>query len=205
MYTLIFWRVQRCRLDAAAGPNLVAGSESAADPIDDDRHQPGCRREDQLAQGDGARLGSAGGGPAPTPSTIETCRSPVLWSQSLNWPPTVEQFEAIARRPGLSAWMVGDDEDQAAWGHFDLTLQGASARLGRVIIDPRYRGRGLGHTLIRSALEKARNLGADEVRLAVVTDNAPAVRTYRRAGFEELVDPERPTFTAMRYHVRAYP
>ncbi|MBC7595180.1 MAG: GNAT family N-acetyltransferase [Kineosporiaceae bacterium] len=124
---------------------------------------------------------------------------------SLNWPPTVEQFAAIARRPGLSAWMVGDDDDQAAWGHFDLTVHGTSARLGRVIINPRYRGRGLGHTLIRSALEKARNLGADEVRLAVVSDNAAAVKTYRRAGFQEVVDPERPMFTAMRYQIHSRP
>ncbi|CAD6010583.1 GNAT family N-acetyltransferase [Agreia sp. COWG] len=121
---------------------------------------------------------------------------------SLQWPPTVAQFEAIARRPGLSAWVASDDDDPDAWGHFDLTLLGASARLGRVIVDPRYRGRGRGHTLIRLAVQKARELGADTVNLAVVTDNAPAVSTYRRAEFEEVVDPERPEFTSMSYRVR---
>ena len=122
---------------------------------------------------------------------------------SLIWPPTVSQFADIAQRPGLSAWMAGDDEDPAAWGHFDLTVHGDSARLGRVIVDPRYRGRGLGLALAQAAIKKACSLGVNEVRLAVVSDNQPAVKAYRRAGFEDVVDPERPQFTAMRYAVPA--
>ncbi|MCI4657863.1 GNAT family N-acetyltransferase [Cryobacterium zhongshanensis] len=124
---------------------------------------------------------------------------------SVTWPPTVAQFEEISRRPGLSAWMVAHDEYPAAWGHFDLTVGGASARLGRVIVDPRYRGQGLGHVLTRAVIEKARELGVDEVRLAVVADNEPAVRAYRRAGFTEFVDPERPQFTAMTYRLLERP
>ena len=120
---------------------------------------------------------------------------------SLTWPPTVAQFEEISKRPGLSAWMVAGDDHQQAWGHFDLTVHGDSARLGRVIIDPRYRGQGLGHTLTRAAIDKARELGVAEVRLAVVADNEPAVKSYRRAGFTEFVDPERPLFTAMTYRI----
>lgn len=121
---------------------------------------------------------------------------------SIAWPPTLEQFEEIATRPGLTAWMVAEEHNQPAWGHFDLTLQERSARLGRVIIDPHSRGRGLGHTLICLALDEARHLGAEEVRLAVITGNTPAVNTYRRAGFREIVDPERPQFTAMAYDLR---
>ncbi|KQM60904.1 GNAT family N-acetyltransferase [Agreia sp. Leaf210] len=120
---------------------------------------------------------------------------------SLVWPPSAAQFAEIAQRSGFSAWMVGDDEHPAAWGHFDLTMQDDSARLGRVIIDPRYRGRGLGRALTQAAIEKARALGASDVRLAVVSDNEPAVKAYRRAGFEEIVDPERSQFTAMRYAI----
>jgi len=124
---------------------------------------------------------------------------------SLVWPPTVAQLEQLAMRPGLSAWMVDDDQHEAAWGHFDLTTQGRSARLGRVIIDPRYRGRGLGLSLTLAAIERARVLELSEVRLAVVADNEPAVRAYRRAGFEEIVDPERPEFTAMAYQISDRP
>ncbi|WP_104131504.1 GNAT family N-acetyltransferase [Cryobacterium sp. M91] len=131
-------------------------------------------------------------------------RRPALYlfaGPSLTWPPTVEQFEEIAKRPGLSASVVDDDESQAAWGHFDLTVQGGSARLGRVIVDPRCRGQGLGHTLTQAVIEKARGLGVSKIRLAVVTDNEPAVKAYRRAGFKEVVDPERPLFTTMAYQI----
>lgn len=120
---------------------------------------------------------------------------------SLTWPPTVGQFEELTQRPGLSGWMLADDERLPAWGHFDLTIQGHSARLGRVIIDPRYRGRGLGHTLTRAAIEKARNLQASEVRLAVVRDNQPAMKAYLRAGFTRIEDPQRPQFTALAYQI----
>ncbi len=47
-----------------------------------------------------------------------------------------------------------------------------------------YRGKGVGGQLIEASLERYRAAGADVATLEVVTTNEPALRLYRRAGFE---------------------
>lgn len=54
----------------------------------------------------------------------------------------------------LSAWRLVKDRDGGALGHFDLTIQGQVARIGRILINPACRGRGLAHVLIGLAIEK---------------------------------------------------
>lgn len=50
-------------------------------------------------------------------------------------------------------------------------------------LTPKARGRGLGHAVIRHALDLARAAGAPVVELAVDLRNTPAVHLYRRTGF----------------------
>ena len=97
---------------------------------------------------------------------------------------------------GLTAWIV-EDEDFTAAGHLDLTLDGRSARLGRVIIDPEKRGRGLAHSLIDLAIMKARELRASQLELNVIEGNLSAIRTYERAGFTARSTPVRPGVATM--------
>lgn len=49
---------------------------------------------------------------------------------------------------------------------------------------PEYRGRGIGESLLRACLEKARSKGIVRVELAARVDNARAIRLYERLGFE---------------------
>ena len=123
----------------------------------------------------------------------QDCRTVVDWipdenacylftGPRLTWPLTPAQLDETAATPGLSAWMLLDDEGSVV-GHFDLTLDGERARLGRVLIAPENRGRGLAHELVRQAREKARELGAAQLTLCVIKGNEPAIRTYVSAGF----------------------
>jgi ribosomal protein S18 acetylase RimI-like enzyme len=98
---------------------------------------------------------------------------------------------------GFSAWLLVEDGTHMPAGHFDLTIDGDIARIGRVIIDPTHRGHGLARTLVTLAVEQARSLGASELRLNVIAGNEPAIRTYLRAGFTELPRPDRPDVRAM--------
>jgi len=114
----------------------------------------------------------------------------------LTWPLEPRHLQAMTLSPGLTAWVVVDSTDDAIAGHFDLTLEGGSARLARVIIAPALRGRGLSHTLVILAEERARELGAQQLTLNVIDGNLPAITTYERAGFRRTAS-ERPGISSM--------
>lgn len=109
----------------------------------------------------------------------------------LQWPLTSEQLIEMEVLDGFSAW-IAEDVDSAVVGHFDLILDRRTARLGRVVIDPEKRGRGLAHALIELAITQAREFDADNLELNVIAGNIPAIRTYERAGFTLHTTPPRP-------------
>lgn len=114
----------------------------------------------------------------------------------MTWPLTSVQLSTM-ECSDFSAWLLVEDDTEAVLGHFDLTLECEVARIGRVIIDPARRGRGLAHVLIGLAVEQARSLGATELRLNVMVGNEPAIRTYARAGFTEMSHSDRPEVQIM--------
>jgi ribosomal-protein-alanine N-acetyltransferase len=67
-----------------------------------------------------------------------------------------------------------------------LSIPGASAEceLEFVLVDPQVRRRGIGGMLVHAALNWARDLRADEIRLEVRESNTGAVRLYERCGFK---------------------
>ena len=50
---------------------------------------------------------------------------------------------------------------------------------------PDWRGRGLGADLLKAALDHADRIGLARVELDVVSDNAPAIALYEKAGFRQ--------------------
>jgi ribosomal protein S18 acetylase RimI-like enzyme len=68
------------------------------------------------------------------------------------------------------------------WG-FDLEWGGRDAFLTELYLRPELRGLRLGEPALRAALTLARERGARAIHLMVRTDNEPALRLYRRAGF----------------------
>lgn len=105
----------------------------------------------------------------------------------LQWPLTADQLQAIAATHGLAPFVVVSTSDEVV-AHFDLDVDGQDARLGRVIVKPGLRGRGLAGTVVQLAIGQARRLGAADMSLSVIATNEPAIRTYPRAGF--AVHPE---------------
>jgi ribosomal protein S18 acetylase RimI-like enzyme len=110
----------------------------------------------------------------------------------LRWPLTVAQLTEMEDQDVFTAWTLTDKASDATIGHFDLTIEKHVARIGRVIIDPARRGRGLAGVLMRFALEQAQLLGAESAQLNVIANNQAAIRTYLRAGFSEQPFPDRP-------------
>lgn len=105
----------------------------------------------------------------------------------LRWPLSADQLRTLTETHGLTAFAVVSSSSELV-AHFDLAvdLDERIARLGRVIVDPALRGRGLARLVVELAIEQAGRAGADRILLGVIATHEPAVRAYSRAGFTPL-------------------
>jgi [ribosomal protein S18]-alanine N-acetyltransferase len=84
---------------------------------------------------------------------------------------------------------VAEEESQSAMAGFvvatALSIPGAPAvcELEFVFVATQARGQGTGRTLVRTVLEWAADLGAEEIRLELRASNIRALRLYQRCGF----------------------
>lgn len=121
----------------------------------------------------------------------------------LEWPLTASQLQDMGATEGLTP-LVAVSSSGGLVGHFDLTIDGSVARLGRLIVNPALRGRGLAIRVVDLAIAEAQRFGVEVVRLNVISTNEPAVRAYRRAGFTVVEGAsERADVTVMERRVAA--
>jgi RimJ/RimL family protein N-acetyltransferase len=88
-------------------------------------------------------------------------------------------------QPRWVAWKVVSDQDTV--GHFQLALDGRCqlARLGRVAIAPKHRGRGFAVPMVNLALATAfSNQALNRVELQVYTFNKAAIDVYGKCGLQ---------------------
>ncbi len=69
--------------------------------------------------------------------------------------------------------------------HFRNTLfhPGPSALIDELVVDTRFRGRGIGTALIESAIEEAKRRGCVEIEISTESDNTSAIEFYKKRGF----------------------
>lgn len=87
-------------------------------------------------------------------------------------------------RPG---WALLDGQGVCVgFGQYWMTGAG-TAHLGRIIVSPLARGRGLGRLLVQSLSAQAmRESGIQRLTLRVYRDNTAAVALYRDLGFQQV-------------------
>lgn len=149
-------------------------------------------------------LSAPGPRPGPAPEGVEV-RTFVAGQDEDGW---VElNARAFADHPEQGRLTVADLRERQAEPWFDPTLLWLAHEAGRPAdllaamwvkvvpgqgdgeiyalgVDPAAQGRGLGGHLTAVALTELRDRGLQRATLYVEGDNAPAIRTYRRAGFE---------------------
>ena len=109
-----------------------------------------------------------------------------------NPPPDGDALEAIVSS-GSSVLLLAVDPaapgEKAILGAMTLVLfripTGLRAWIEDVVVDEAARGRGVGETLNRAAIEWARGAGATTVDLTSRPSREAANRLYRRLGFQE--------------------
>ena len=98
----------------------------------------------------------------------------------VNWPADPQTW--LEARPG-HAWVATVEGSYA--GHVAITLEGGSALVERLFVDPARSGTGIGRALLRHAVAEARTRVA-EVLLDVVAAEDAANGLYRAEGWTEL-------------------
>jgi GNAT superfamily N-acetyltransferase len=71
-------------------------------------------------------------------------------------------------------------------GLANLGLRGPRTWLGGIGVTPPARRRGIGEQLTRALMDSARERGATQMLLEVITENAPAIALYEKLGFEHV-------------------
>jgi RimJ/RimL family protein N-acetyltransferase len=111
----------------------------------------------------------------------------LTWSgPAFSWPLDQGQLGAYAAEASRRIWMAVDARTGEAVGHASLKLAAdrPGGRLGRVLVAPAARGRGVGAAMLTQVLAQAfGELGLERVELGVFTHNGSAIRLYERLGF----------------------
>ncbi|SHM84057.1 GNAT family N-acetyltransferase [Actinacidiphila paucisporea] len=112
------------------------------------------------------------------------------WSgQSFSWPLDEQQlaeYAAESATPLRRSWTAWDPAGGQAVGHASVRVDAAEAsgRLGRVLVAPEARGKGVGAAMSARVLGHAfGELGLERVELGVWDDNSRAIRLYEGLGF----------------------
>jgi ElaA protein len=99
----------------------------------------------------------------------------------------VPRSEELDGRDGEAEHLVAlDAADGRVVGTLRLLLDGPRAKVGRVAVERSWRRRGVASAMLALALQRARELGCAEARLAA---QLRATGVYRRAGFTVQSEP----------------
>lgn len=125
---------------------------------------------------------------APIASWLDSVAATQRWAgPGVAYPLVPEAFAqvlALAARPGRV--LLDEQGDCMGFGQYWLTDPG-TAHLGRIIVSPLARGRGLGRVLMqRLGAEALRPPGVRRLTLRVYRDNAAALALYRDLGFQPV-------------------
>jgi len=121
-------------------------------------------------------------------SWIETPEQLKLWGGSaLSFPPEMERsWREIEARDDKSFVLVDADGQLVGFGQ-TLSRAANVVHLGRIIVSPIFRGKGLGRLLCEQLIEVANERPRpDQITLNVFRNNAAALSLYAAIGFEVI-------------------
>jgi ribosomal protein S18 acetylase RimI-like enzyme len=114
------------------------------------------------------------------------------WAGSAGgWPVDESVFRRWHADPDVKAYVLCDAEVPVGYGEVWTDEAEQEVELGRVIVRPASRGRGVGRRFVRLLLERACVSGLPDAFVRVVPENGAALACYRGVGFSPVPEPER--------------
>jgi phosphinothricin acetyltransferase len=92
------------------------------------------------------------------------------------------------RRQGLPVIVAEADGQVVAWGALNSYNPRSGYRFSvenSVYVHPEFRGKGLGRNLLKTLLERAKDLGCHSIIASIDGENAASLALHRSFGFEE--------------------
>lgn len=100
------------------------------------------------------------------------------------WPR--EDFSAYLIAPNTPTYVACDAGHKKVAGFAMLRLAGDEAELLTIVVDRKWRARGVGAALLNAAFADLMLSPARRMFLEVDAENQPAIKLYRRHGFREV-------------------
>jgi ribosomal protein S18 acetylase RimI-like enzyme len=134
---------------------------------------------------------------ASTPADFENGRQLFLqYIQSLDFALTFQDVDrelqeiSIEYNSPTGVLLLAFDHNKAIACAGVRKIDDATAELKRMFVDPTYRGLQLGQQLLQQAIDEAKQLGYNFIRLDTVPTMHAAIKLYQTAGFYKI-DPYR--------------
>jgi len=116
---------------------------------------------------------------------------------------------SIRLSSGLGGMLIAADEDDHCFGMAFVEVRTKPTGqyyqhhprtdkygyITNVVVDEKWRGKGIGEKLIRKAIEELKNAGIEIIRINVRENATEAKNLYRKIGFKE-------SYTVMEYEVK---
>lgn len=97
------------------------------------------------------------------------------------------RFDTYLADPKLIGPWVGEIESRVVClTGLLVDRDGSEAEIEPVVVEPEYRSRGIGSTLLRFLMDEARTRDIESLRIRPVARNADAITCFHRAGFQTL-------------------
>ena len=128
------------------------------------------------------------------PASLEEVR---LWAGSAGgWPVDASVFRRWHAEPDVKPYVLRDGEATVGYGELWTDEAEQEVELARIIVDPDYRGRGVGKRLVCMLLERASVTSLPDAFVRVVPENGAAIACYVGAGFSPVPEKEREEFNS---------
>jgi ribosomal protein S18 acetylase RimI-like enzyme len=130
---------------------------------------------------------------ASTPADFEKGKQLFLqYIQSLNFALTFQDVDrelaeiSIEYNAPTGALLLAFDDEKAIACAGVRKIDGTTAELKRMFVDPTYRGLHLGQQILQQALNETKQLGYKYIRLDTVPHMQAAIKLYKAAGFYDI-------------------